>query len=876
MSRLQEILDKKRVQDRENPFNFVQFGSKRLRCFLDSFDLDAFWRLYEKAMENNESFCLAEKPLPQSVLRLDVDISVIFQHVVDNNLVEFDASTCCYSDEQIVELVSNANSLIDEMFVNVDKSTIQCFLLEKSARLETKTNSGVNQTRVKRGFHLHWPLIVANEKDQKSWLNRLIAKANEEQIFPPGKCPIDENSLNVNWLLYGSRKPNETGPSGLIKHEPYKISRAYDFDGFEIDCETLGQRICLQDAFDESKFLENVSIYRKMSIRPYGRKSIQLKPSISTFAPIQFSKFSELQFSTPPNLQHIEELVKMLDFERCCDYKKWLNVGRCLFTIVQGAEEGLYLWDDWSMKCVEKYSPSSCENKWRTFTVGTYGILLLKSWARTDNSEAFAKWENGTFLSSLNEFKNYSSGEIARLGAKIAGDNYKFCRNEWFEFSGHHWKCLTSSNNIPILQFFNSVIRKFVMAAFSKFAESESKENASKNFGQVIKKLDEPNSLESILTMFRLVYQDENFKDVLNSNQLLVGLKNGVYDLEKCEFRDGRQEDFISKSVACNYLVYDMDSPEIKNVEMHLQRFFPNQSRRKYMLDILCQVFIGNLYLKNLFLWVGVGDNGKTAFGKWIEEMMGLEYCVKMPTTLLSSAKNEPGKASPELIRLKGKKVAFFDEPDSDETLRNGFLKNFTGRDSMEARDLYQKGSEMTVFTPTALGILICNKEPEVKNPEDNALWNRIRVCEFESCFVEPEKAPQTIEEQLERKIFPSDPDFVNKVKKLTEPLCYYLLEHWRKTKGKDLDTPECIVAATQNYKNSNNHLTKFKGEYLVESENDCEFNQFKDKYMDFLRMNTANFNVTNSKLIEDLRKLGVNVVSKEGIYVLENFVLRN
>jgi phage/plasmid-associated DNA primase len=185
------------------------------------------------------------------------------------------------------------------------------------------------------------------------------------------------------------------------------------------------------------------------------------------------------------------------------------------------------------------------------------------------------------------------------------------------------------------------------------------------------------------------------FKNNLNGNQLLIGLKNGVYDLEKCEFREGRQEDYISHTTNCDYIEYSHDSPEIKLVEHHLECFFPNKKRREYVLDILSQIFVGNLYLKHLFLWVGVGDNGKSAFSRWIEEILGRDYFVKLPTTLLTSSKSEAGKAAPELVRLKGKRLAIFDEPDYSESLSNGTLKNLTGRDSIEPRDLFQKGKEI-------------------------------------------------------------------------------------------------------------------------------------------------------------------------------------
>ena len=44
-----------------------------------------------------------------------------------------------------------------------------------------------------------------------------------------------------------------------------------------------------------------------------------------------------------------------------------------------------------------------------------------------------------------------------------------------------------------------------------------------------------------------------DFTKKLDSNTNLIGFENGIYNLEKFEFRDGKQEDCVTLSVGYDY-----------------------------------------------------------------------------------------------------------------------------------------------------------------------------------------------------------------------------------------------------------------------------------------------------------------------------------
>ena len=857
-------------------YNMVGMGKEYSgRYWIDSRTEDTFYKLYENAVAKNMPVCLAEIPLSQSVLRLDVDISIKLQFLIDGENVEkVMDENLCYTMEQVISLIKLGNGLLKKMLIGANNEDLSCFLLEKSAKIigNDVDDNGTHNTRIKRGFHLHWPLVVTNTFEQKNWINKLVTGCVAERIFDFDKCPIDPLSSDVSWLMYGSRKPTETTIRGTMNYEPYKITHAFDFDGETIDIDELFQKVHLVDPYDDSQTI-NASNIRKMTIRPCGRKTLVFAACDDSWSiPRPVSIKTVETPNAPTNMNHIEQLLNMLSNERCVDYLQWFNVGRCLFSCTLGTWEGLDLWSRWSMNCPEKFVESVCQLKWNSFSITPFGIGVLKNWAKTDNQIEYTKWRNEVFSESLDGFTRNTSGEIAQLAANIMADYFKYIfkysNGSWYEFVTH-WKTHneSASCDIPLLTVLNRKIKPFVEDILKKIPVSKETKAKIEIYESVVKKLDEPSSLKSIIQMLQIEYHDASFYDTLNTNYALIGLKNGVYDLNKCEFRQGRPEDNISSSLNCDYVEYDMAGEEIVQLERHLQRFFPNPARRTYMLDVLCQIFVGNMYLKNLFFWVGKGDNGKTAFSRMIEEMLGPDYCVKLPTTLLSGVKGDAGKASPELCMLIGKRIAFFDEPDHSETLSNGMLKILTGHDTLQPRELFQKGKEVKKFVNRAMFVMLCNKEPNVKDAEDGAMWARFRVCEFESKFVKESEAPDTWEEQLLAKKFPVDYNFVNDVKNIKGPFCFYLLQHWKRTRNQDLDTPQCIVDSTHNYKSNNDWLCKFvKTELISDELHVIDLLAFKEKYSTFLSLQNYKIMATSTyKLIEDLKKLGIDV-SNDGI----------
>ena len=63
----------------------------------------------------------------------------------------------------------------------------------------------------------------------------------------------------------------------------------------------------------------------------------------------------------------------------------------------------------------------------------------------------------------------------------------------------------------------------------------------------------------------------------------------------------------------------------------------------------------------------------------------------------MTRKRGSSGQASPELARIKGRRIGVCQEPDNGETLNCGHLKELTGNDTIMVRQLYEKPKEVCV-----------------------------------------------------------------------------------------------------------------------------------------------------------------------------------
>ena len=570
---------------------------------------------------------------------------------------------------------------------------------------------------------------------------------------------------------------------------------------------------------------------RILSIVPYGRDIQDLKTGLpSPLKPRtrarrkKRSQQSDIDFLD--NIKTVKELVAMFSDSRARDHNEWMRVGWALFNVGNGCDEAREIWFDFSRQCAEKYDESECERHWERMVKKDITMGTLNHWAKMDNPRAYEKFTSKNVRKYVQQSLNGSHYDIAkclyaRYGTEFVCSSIRY--ETWYQFKDHHWQevergiFLRKKISTDILQEYAEAGKELI-DRLANAADAGEKAMYEKRFSLITKlmsSLKNASFKNNIMKEAAEVFYDHGFSKKLDKNPYLICFKNGVYDLRSHHFRDGSLEDYISLTMAVDYIKFDPDDVAISQVQDYLMKVFPDKSVRDYFMDTSSDVFVGGNQQKLVQVWSGEGDNAKSVTQTLFEKMLG-GYAVKLPTSLIIGKRTQSSAACPELVRAGGGvRFAVLQEPDQKDVINIGILKELSGNDTFFARTLFKEGGEIT---PMFKLILICNEPPQLPYG-DKAVWNRIRVVPFESTFADENSddgpPPETFEEQLVQKRFWKDKQFADKIPSMIEAFAYILLEH-RKNIGKRIE-PAKVKMATEGYRKKNDIYRQFVEESITD-----------------------------------------------------------
>ena len=191
-------------------------------------------------------------------------------------------------------------------------------------------------------------------------------------------------------------------------------------------------------------------------------------------------------------------------------------------------------------------------------------------------------------------------------------------------------------------------------------------------------------------------------------------------------------------------------------------------------------------------------SNGKSLSVSLLEKTLG-QYCCKFPVTLLTQKRTASSSATPEIARAKGRRFAVLQEPDGDERLNVGQLKELSGGDTVQTRELFKAPCE---WKPQFKLFLLCNQLPNVPS-DDGGTWRRIRVVEFGSKFVD-DPSPDHPNE------FPVDLELIGKIGRWKEHFMALLVHYYKRYISTKLKEPDAVTEYTREYQRENDYMADF------------------------------------------------------------------
>jgi len=787
----------------------------------------------EEDEPDDDSFIIgiAEKPQAYAPVLVDVDLKVQYDENIEIK------NERLYTSDQLTTVIEIYQYVIRLIVQDCTEEMLKCVVLEKKMRSITKNDIKY----FKHGFHLHFPNCFLEIKDQETQLiprtQELIRKRGlfENLGIEDSGSVIDTNVCSVPWLLYGSRKSEDSSP--------YLFSKVIDASLEETPLEFAFKHYQLYDDREELiKIKGNVKYYlpRILSIIPFGRATYEIKKGLISPLKEKIKKEKREKenkeydsLSHKENLEIATALMPMLSDARAHTRTEWMEVGWALYSIFDGHSDAFELWNEFSSRDTDKYDENECVNVWSKMVKRNVTLGTLRHYAKVDNPTMYKEFSKKGSEFFINEslIDSKAHNDIAKALKEEWGDEFRCAsvtNKIWFMFKNHKWEeCeegieLRKKISGELVGRYIDMIRKLFDERVEVMKNGDKARETAilariKVVEKMIGNLKSSPYKTNVMKECMEVFHDPRFRDELDKNPYLIAFKNGVYDLKNNIFRAGSPEDYISKSLPIPFIEYSPHDKEVEEVHDFFIKVFPDESVRKYFLDVSSDIFVGGNFQKIVLFWLGEGNNGKSVTQDFFEMMLG-RLAIKFPTTLITGKKPMSGTATPELARAGGGvRFAVMEEPSPDERIKIGDLKRLSGNDSIYARDLFEKGKDGREILPMFKLVVISNKLPKIEF-SDQATWNRIRVIPFETTFyLDPndERIPKTYEEQIQKKIFPADKEFSkNKLPSLLSALAWVLLEH-RKTLKVRIE-PYKVKMATDLYKKQNDIYRQFMDERII------------------------------------------------------------
>jgi P4 family phage/plasmid primase-like protien len=200
-----------------------------------------------------------------------------------------------------------------------------------------------------------------------------------------------------------------------------------------------------------------------------------------------------------------------------------------------------------------------------------------------------------------------------------------------------------------------------------------------------------------------------------------------------------------------------------------------------------------------VYLWTGTGGNGKGLLTLLIKFAFG-NYYHPIPITILTKAQDKKDQPCPQLADSRGKRFVQTQEPEADDKLQAGLIKELTGGDEICPRSLYKKP---ITFKPQFGLFIQMNETPDVTRL-DGGVLRRFRVVPFPMQFVDDPK-PNTNERQIDttwkKRICDSED--------MRDAFILLLIDTFWTING-SLKPPKQVLLATSDYFDSNNAVKEW------------------------------------------------------------------
>jgi len=841
----------------------------------------------------------------ETPLVVDLDFKYVFGKDDDKkSMVELRR----HNYRTIKDIISSYKKIYDQHFYfrnPDDKNKCYFFIMQRETPYLKTEN---DKTYVKDGIHIICPGYRAFPKIHLDMRKKLLQDEDLNKCISSLGCTNDNNDVvdeavicTNGWLMYGSHKPGK---------EPYEIAYIFDYTLNEATREELKissvvrylsyWRTCTRHAvptkdlcntFMEKQLLhhedsqepEESNIKNDIVEEPVEEKGTKEKDkkkkkrkSVRSVEIIEAENPDNLDDSVTKKIRH---LIDLLGERRGSNRSLWKEVGECLRFLSPTAEEYFDIWVEFSDK-YENFDEDDCKKEWDMFPKeGPLSVATLKFWASKDSPKEYTSFKRNEIRKFLTKCLNTTHVDVAKTLYLMYESQYvcaSLRQNTWYEFRKHRW--YESESGVSLRKKISKELaqeytrfRRFCTTMSESAIDGDLPEDLEYDItgddldeglsdeewlsmasvcDEIVLKLKTKGYKDSLLGEAKEFFYKEKFEVKLDERHELIGYENGIVDLNKRIFREGRPDDYITLTTKTKYNPNYKTTKEYKQIMDFLKQIYLTDEMVHYGLKERGLMLHGDNFEERLYTHIGAGGNGKSKLRELVANALG-DYVFGFPVTLFTGKRSNSSAASPEVARSKGKRIGYVDEPEHNSHFNIGLAKKFSGGDPIETRKLF---GDMFEFIPQFSITLLCNEIPNFP-PHDEGAQRRLTISEYCARFVDNPVAKNE---------FKRDRTLSNKIKTWNHVFASMLVEYFYIYQEEGLNPPEEVTKFTMQFIKECDAYNEFITDVLMEDD-DSSYVSIKDLYASFKDWSEENGIANKPMSMSEFKKYIAKKVTKPG-----------
>ena len=371
-------------------------------------------------------------------------------------------------------------------------------------------------------------------------------------------------------------------------------------------------------------------------------------------------------------------------------------------------------------------------------------------------------------------------GNAQRFAQKLHG-KVLFCtpRKKWLIWHDTKWSWDETGEVVELAKF---VIRDIYTEATRSFDEDTRK--------AIAKWASKSESKQRIDAMIALAQSETGIAvlpNQLDANPYLLGVKNGVLNLETGELIPSDPDQLITKQLGARYN---------SNAKSDLWNGFLDditcgeEELKKYLQRVVGYSLFGSVCEKQFWFLFGPPDTGKSRFIGAIKTLFG-DYGKTADFSTWCVQTNAGGNRG-DLVDLLGARLVVSVEVRAGAKFDEAILKKVTGGDDLKFAAKYEKEIE---FKPCFTLLLAANDSPTIRD-DDQGVWTRLCRIPF-SNTIQKDRQDRNLEEKLAEDAVQS-------------AILNWAIEGFREWKKTGIGTCSAVESSNSDYRKDMDRIERF------------------------------------------------------------------